>query len=64
MQVEGPLTKIAPNYLDVVKAIFIGWNLKGQGIEFDTVVVADRPLILFATDVLKRCPGPRDKHVG
>ena len=51
-------------YFDVVEAIFIGWNLKGQGIEFDTVVVADRPLMLFAEDVLKRSPGPRDEHAG
>ncbi len=51
-------------HFDVVKAVLIGWNLKGHTIEFDTVVITDRTLILFAEDVLKRCSGPRHEHAG
>src|SRR4030042_7091549 len=47
---------------DVMTAILVRGNLQYHSLEADTVVGADRPLILFAEDVIKIVPLPRDKR--
>src|SRR4030065_2724714 len=47
---------------DVMTAILVRWNLEFHSFKADAVVGADRPLILFAEDVIKIFSNPTDKR--